>query len=101
MTWSRAKALADAWRQRSRSPAASASAQRARLLRLREMHPVTSGSQLLNDEPPAGRRVQRNLELLASEPAEKPAHAPSHSVAVVLIQSPCDRQLEVSSSSMV
>jgi hypothetical protein len=38
-------------------------AQRARLRRLREMHPRADPAQLLGHEPPAGRRLQRHLEL--------------------------------------
>src|ERR1019366_3588556 len=39
------------------------------------MHPRVDATQLLNDETPASRRLERDLELLASEPAEKPTHA--------------------------
>src|ERR1039458_1722459 len=50
-------------------------AQRARLGRLSEMHPGTHAPQLLNDEPPARRRLERHLELSAREPTEKATHA--------------------------
>src|ERR1019366_4029861 len=39
------------------------------------MHPRVDATQLLNDETPASRRLERDLELLASEPAEDPSHA--------------------------
>jgi hypothetical protein len=50
-------------------------AQRARLRRLSQMHLGAHATQLLNDEPPARRRLERHLELLASKPSEKPPHA--------------------------
>src|ERR1035441_268864 len=50
-------------------------AQRARLRRLSQMHTRVDATQLLNDEMPASRRLERHLELLASEPAEEPSHA--------------------------
>src|ERR1039457_6887750 len=39
------------------------------------MHPGTHAPQLLNDEPPARRRLECNLELSAREPTEKATHA--------------------------
>src|ERR1019366_5220825 len=39
------------------------------------MHPRVDATQLLNDETPASRRLERDLELPASEPAEEPSHA--------------------------
>jgi hypothetical protein len=38
------------------------------------MHPRPDPAQLLNNEPPTRRRLERNLELLTGEPAEKPPH---------------------------
>jgi hypothetical protein len=49
-------------------------AQRARLRRLGEMHLRADPAQLLDHEPPAGRRLKRHLELLAAEPGQEPAH---------------------------
>jgi hypothetical protein len=45
------------------------------LSRLREMHDRARTPQLLGHEPPAGRRLQRDLELLTTEPLGEPAHA--------------------------
>jgi hypothetical protein len=50
-------------------------AQRARLRRLSQMHSRVDAAQLLNNEPPARRRLKRDLELLARETGEKPSHA--------------------------
>jgi len=47
---------------------------RGGLRRLRQMHDRSDPPQLLNHEPPAGRRLQRDLELLATEPLTEPAH---------------------------
>jgi len=49
--------------------------QRARLRRLREMHPGANPPQLLDHEPPARRRLQRHLELPATEPCQELPHA--------------------------
>src|ERR1019366_4146110 len=49
-------------------------AQRTRRRRLPKMHPSVDATQL-NNEPPARRRLKRDLELLAREPGEKPSHA--------------------------
>ncbi len=38
------------------------------------MHPRTHSAQLLNHKAPACRGLQRNLELLAGEPAKEAAH---------------------------
>jgi hypothetical protein len=38
-----------------------------------EMHPRADALELLDDEPPAGRRLQRDLELLADEALQEPA----------------------------
>jgi hypothetical protein len=43
--------------------------------RLGQMHPRPDRLQLLDHEPPAGRRLQRDLELLAAEAAGEPPHA--------------------------
>jgi len=47
---------------------------RRRLGRLREMHDRSNPAQLLSHEPPASRRLQRDLELLTTEPLAEPAH---------------------------
>jgi hypothetical protein len=52
-----------------------APAQAARLRRLGEVHVSADHLELLDDEPPAGRRLQRNLKPLAGEAAQEPAHA--------------------------
>jgi hypothetical protein len=44
------------------------------LSRLGQMHHRADRPQLLDHKPPAGRRLQRNLQLLASEPLKEPAH---------------------------
>jgi hypothetical protein len=49
-------------------------AQRTGLRRLREMHPRPHPPQLLDHEPPPGRRLKRHLELLAAEPRQEPTH---------------------------
>src|SRR5215217_7985576 len=46
-------------------------AQRAGLRRLGEVHVGSDRLELFDDEPPAGRRLQRDLELLAGETAEE------------------------------
>ena len=43
--------------------------------RLGEMHDRSDPLQLLDHEPPAGRRLQRDLQLLAAKPGQEPAHA--------------------------
>ena len=48
---------------------------RARLRRLREMHHSTHRAQLLDDEPPPSRRLQRHIELLAAEALQELTHA--------------------------
>jgi hypothetical protein len=45
--------------------------QRTRLRRLTQMNAGPNQAQLLNDEPPARRRLERNIELLTGEPAKK------------------------------
>src|ERR1019366_2720009 len=50
-------------------------AQRARLGRLSQMHTRVDAPQLLNDEPPARRRLERHLKLSAREPTKKATHA--------------------------
>ena len=47
-------------------------AQRAGLGRLGEMHPGAHRPQLLDHEPPPGRRLQRHFELLATKPRQEP-----------------------------
>ena len=47
----------------------------ARLRRLGQMHLRADPAQLLDHEPPPGRRLQRHLELLAGETLKEPAHA--------------------------
>jgi hypothetical protein len=49
-------------------------AQRRGLRRLREMHHRADRAQLLDQEPPPGRRLECDLQLLASEPPEEPTH---------------------------
>jgi hypothetical protein len=39
------------------------------------MHQRVDPPQLLDHEPPASRRLERNLKLLATEPLQEPAHA--------------------------
>ena len=39
------------------------------------MHAGTNRTQLLNDKPPARRRLERHLELPAAETTQEPAHA--------------------------
>src|SRR3954467_198748 len=51
------------------------SAQARGLRRLGQMHPRADPTQLLDDEPPAGRRLQRDFQLLAAEALEKAPHA--------------------------
>ncbi len=50
-------------------------AQRRGLRRLGEMHHRPDRTQLLHEEPPAGRRLERDLELLAGEPRQEPAYS--------------------------
>ena len=68
-------AHADASRPRGRSSRASCCPCSARLRRLGQMHLRADAAQLLDHEPPAGRRLQRHLELLAGETLNEPAHA--------------------------
>ena len=49
-------------------------APRRGLRRLGEMHHSADRPKLLDEEPPAGRRLERDLQLLASEPLKEPAH---------------------------
>ena len=42
--------------------------------RLREVHPGAGTAQLLDHEPPARRRLERDLELPTLEPVQEPAH---------------------------
>jgi len=49
--------------------------QRGRVRRLGEMHDGSDPLQLLDGEPPAGRRLQRDLQLLAGKPGQEAAHA--------------------------
>lgn len=49
--------------------------QAARLGRLGEVHVRADRLQFLHDEPPAGRGLQRDLEVLAGEPAQEPTDA--------------------------
>src|SRR4051794_16209315 len=51
------------------------SAQARGLRRLGQMHPRADPTQLLDHEPPAGRRLQRDFQLLAAEALEKAPHA--------------------------
>src|SRR4051812_14702417 len=51
------------------------SPQPARLRRLCQMRPGADRAQLLDHEPPAGRRLQRHLKLAADEAAKEPPHA--------------------------
>src|SRR3954453_14791426 len=53
-------------------------AQARGLRRLGQMHPRADPTQLLDHEPPAGRRLQRDFQLLAAEALEK---APARSSA--------------------
>src|SRR5579872_4935034 len=46
-----------------------------RFRRLGQMHDRTHPPALLDHEPPAGRRLKRDLELLTGEPLQEPAHA--------------------------
>jgi hypothetical protein len=50
-------------------------APRRGLGRLRQMHRRPSALQLLDDEPPARRRLQRDLELAPREALKEPSHA--------------------------
>jgi hypothetical protein len=50
-------------------------APRSRLRRLGQMHRRTHGAQLLDNEPPAGRRLQRDLELTVAKALQEPPHA--------------------------
>ena len=68
-------APADASRQRGRSSAASYSRAARSSAPAQPDAPRRQPAQLLNDEPPARRRLERDLELLAGKPGEKPAHA--------------------------
>jgi hypothetical protein len=52
-----------------------AAAQRRRLSRLGQMHPRPRRPQLLDQKPPAGRRLGRDLQLLAGESRQEPPHA--------------------------
>src|SRR6516165_3459958 len=49
-------------------------AQRGRLRRLGQMHHRADRAQLLDEKPPAGSRLERDLQLLSSEPLKEPAH---------------------------
>ena len=49
-------------------------APRSGLRRLGEMHHRADRAQLLDEKPPAGGRLERDLQLLASEPLKEPAH---------------------------
>jgi hypothetical protein len=49
-------------------------AQGCGLRRLGEVHDRADRPQLLDHEPPPGRRLERDLQLLASEPRQEPAH---------------------------
>src|SRR5215213_1839415 len=49
-------------------------APRGGLGRLGQMHAGVDRAQLLDHEPPAGRRLQRDLQLLAAKATQKPPH---------------------------
>jgi hypothetical protein len=49
-------------------------AQRAGLRRLGQMHPAAHRADLLHHEPPARRRLQRDLKLRAIKAAKEPPH---------------------------
>src|ERR1700689_4621573 len=49
-------------------------APRRGLRRLGQMHPRADRAQLLDDKAPPGRRLDRDLKLLATEPLKEPAH---------------------------
>jgi hypothetical protein len=60
------------------------------------VHAGTDRAQLLDHEPPPGRRLQRDLELATLEPAQEPPHRlamrrrhprPAHSPVAVSIHS--------------
>jgi hypothetical protein len=50
-------------------------AQRSGVGRFGEVHDGADSLQLLDHEPPAGRRLQRDLQLPAAKPSKEPAHA--------------------------
>ena len=68
-------APADASRQPGRSWAASCSRATRSSRPAQRDAPRRQPAQLLDDEPPARRRLERDLELLAGKPAQEPAHA--------------------------
>ena len=49
-------------------------APRSRFRRLGQMHHRADRAQLLDEKPPASGRLERDLQLLASEPLQEPAH---------------------------
>src|SRR3954451_8575871 len=63
-------------------------APRGGLRRLGQMHPGTDRAQLLHDEPPAGRRLQRHLKLLTAETAQEALHR-----LAIRRRHPCPRHL--------
>ena len=54
---------------------------RGGLSRLGQVHRGTGPTQLIGHEPPAGRRLQRDLELQTTEPLTEPPDAPADAPA--------------------
>ena len=68
------------------------------LRRLGQVHVGSDPAELLDHEPPAGRRLQRDLELLAAEPRQEPRTA-ARSAGTTRAR--CTSPVSVSSHSLV